>query len=662
MVARRLLESPRPLREVRETVPEGIERAAARALAKAPADRFATAAELARALDEAGTAPAAATVARPQPAISAVAPRHHRRVPLTLALAIGFVIGLGVLFGWLRSHGNVEATGPGATRLLAVLPFENLGDSTVEYFADGITDEVRGKLATLPGLQVIASGSAAQYKRSGKLPQQIAQELGVRYLLTGKIRWEKGAGGASRVRVSPELVEIAGGTPTTRWQQPFDASLTDVFQVQADIAGRVAEALDVALGSGEKQVLAERPTRNLPAYDAYLKGEEVSRGLTVGDPATLRRALAYYEQAIAIDSGFAAAWAARARVFAIRYSNSVPDPALARSALESAERARALAPSRPEPYLALAEYQRSITGDPARVLEYAEQGLKLAPRDVNLLVIAALANQAAGRWEEAARLLGRAQAIDPRSVVTGWRLARSLLFLRQHSEALAACERGLELDPTHLGLLETRVMVHLAQGDLPGARQAVERGLTLVDPAALVAYVATYYDLFWVLDQTRQALLFQLSPASFDGDRGSWGLALGGAYALRGDDRRAHAYADSARAALEDQVRNNPSDAQLHALLGVAYAYLGRKADAIREGKWGVEALPTSQDGFTGPYIEHQLARIYVILGEPDEAIAHLEAVLRVPYYLSKGWLRIDPTFDPIRKHPRFIKLVEGTA
>ena len=155
-----------------------------------------------------------------------------------------------MLFGWLRKHGpeSSDATGP---KLLAVIPFENLGDSADEYFADGITDEVRGKLATLGGLKVIASSSASQYKHSTKSPQQIAQELGVQYLLIGKIRWEKGEGKQSRVRVSPELIQVApGAAPTTRWQQPFDASLTDVFKVQADIAGQVAQALNVALGEG----------------------------------------------------------------------------------------------------------------------------------------------------------------------------------------------------------------------------------------------------------------------------------------------------------------------------------------------------------------------------------------------------------------------------
>ena len=154
---------------------------------------------------------------------------------------------------------------------MAVLPFENLGASEDDYFADGIADAVRGKLTSLPGIQVIARGSSTPYKKTTKTPKQIAQELEVGYLLTATVRWQKGAGAASRVQVSPELVEIPrSGAPTAKWQQPFDAALTDVFQVQSDIATRVARELDLALGAGaEKRLLGEahaepRRLRRLP--------------------------------------------------------------------------------------------------------------------------------------------------------------------------------------------------------------------------------------------------------------------------------------------------------------------------------------------------------------------------------------------------------------
>ncbi len=663
IAARRLSGHVPSVREHRPAVPEPVEQAVRKALAPVPADRFPSAGDFGRALAQSGGT-STASVPTPASPTTAVIPAHpsrqHRHRSVVL-LGLGFLLGLGVLFGWLRKHGSeVPAGGAGEVRRLAVLPFDNLGSADDEYFADGVTDEIRGKLSAIPGLQVTASRSAAEYKKSTKDLATIARELGVDYLLVGKVRWEKGAGGQSRVRVSPELIQVATGS--TRWQQPFDANLTDVFQVQADVAGRVAEALDVALGAGQKQALAERPTRNLPAYDAYLKGEEISGGGAVLDPIALRRALVYYDQAIGLDSAFAAAWAKRSLAFSSLYRNSVPEPATARMALESAERARTLAPELPEGYLALAEYYRGPGEDRARALEQAQLGLKLAPTNVDLLVAAALSQQTVGHWAEAAEFLSRAEAIDPRSATTALRRTRSLLFLRRYDEALAASARALQIAPTSLTLLETRAMVLAAKGDLPAAQERIRSVPEGVDPAAMAAYVASYYDLFWLLDHTQRTLLYQLRPGHFDDDPGSWGLALAGAYALQGDRRRTLAYADSARAGYEEQLRATPDNGQLRALLGVALAYLGRKSDAIREGRRGVELTPIARNAFDGPYIQHQLARIYILVGEPDQAMDQLEPLLRVPYYLSPGWLRIDPTFDPLRKRPRFQALLgDGT-
>ena len=162
---------------------------------------------------------------------------------------------------------------------LAVLPFENLGDSGDAYFAGGVTDEVRGKLAAIPGLEVVASLSSNEYRRCTKPLPEVARELRVNYLLVGKIRWLRGPAGLSRVRVSPELIRLdPGAAPTTRWQQPIDAALTDVFAVQADIAGKVADALGVVLGDSTRRELTVKPTESLAAYDEFLKGKRRRRG------------------------------------------------------------------------------------------------------------------------------------------------------------------------------------------------------------------------------------------------------------------------------------------------------------------------------------------------------------------------------------------------
>jgi TolB-like protein/tetratricopeptide (TPR) repeat protein len=667
MMMKRLTEPVPSVRRVRPSVPEAVDQAIQRALAPVPADRFATAGQLAQALQ-----PAAATVtstptstptvvapSAPVAAIGAPPPpsrRSARRVPLAvLTLGLGFAVGLGVLFAWRRSRAVAESeTGP---RVLAVLPFENLGDSTTEYFADGVTDAVRGKLSTLPGLQVIASRSSNEYKHSAKGLPVIARELGADYLLIARIRWAKAGDGTSRVEVSPELVEVASGTaPRTKWQQPFDAAITDVFQVQADIAGKVASALNVALGSTQQQTLTEKPTQNLAAYDAFLKGE-ASQGLTIQDPPSLRSAINNYERAVALDSTFVQAWAQLARANAAYYYDVTPTPAGDEAARRAAERAMALAPGRAESQLALGTYLGNVRHEDARALEALETGLKAAPGSAELLTAAALAEQSLGRWDAALKHLERAGALDPRSPAAVRRLSQTLIRLRRYPEAIAAADRGLALAPTNLDLLENKAMAYLAQGDFAGAQAVIRSAPAEVEPTALVATFGNYWDLCWALDDPEQQLLLRLPVGAYDGDRGTWGVVIAQTYYLRGDLAKARAYADSGLAGIGETLKATPDDPQRRVFLGLMLAYLGRKPEAIREGERAASLMAALHDGYMGPYIQHQLARIYVLAGEPDKAIDQLEVLLKMPYFLSPGWLRIDPNFAPLRSNPRFQKL-----
>jgi serine/threonine-protein kinase len=650
MIARRLTEAPRPLRQVRETVPESVARAVDRALARAPADRFPSAAEFAKALDEPSSVPTAVTAVQPGPAA-----RVRRHAPMTLALALGFVLGLGVLFGWLRSQKDAPAAGTGTTRLLAVLPFENLGSGEDEYFADGVSDEVRGKLAGLPGLQVTARSSSTQYKKSGKSPEEIGRELGVDYLLTGTVRWDKSEG-RSRVRVSPELIRVATGS--TEWQQPFDAALTEVFEVQADVAGRVAEALDLALGSRERAALAEKPTANTAAYDAYLRGEAASLAMGTGVPDQLRAAITFYERAVALDSAFAQAWGRLARAHSLVYANGLPSVERERAAREASERVLRLAPDHPATHLAQGDYLQYVARDFEGANRAYAAGLRLAPQDPDLLQANALLEVRAGRWEQGLAQLTRAQTVDPRSVVTARRRGFILLRMRRYAEAMAASDYGIELDSSNLGAFMNKVMTWLAQGDLERARMVIRQAPAAFDPTMLAANFGQFFELSWALPEDLQALQLRLTPAAFN-DRRSWATSLAEAYRLRGDRARARAYADSARMESEALARTIPDEAQNRVFLGVMLAILGRKAEAIREGELAVSMIPTSKDAYAGPYLQHQLVRIYILTGEPEKALDRLEPLLGVPYYLSPGMLRIDPNFDPIRQHPRFQRLVE---
>ena len=203
-------------------------------------------------------------------------------------------------------------------------------------------------------------------------------------------------------------------------------------------------------------------------------------------------------------------------------------------------------------------------------------------------------------------------------------------------------------------------MVPLAQGDLAGAREVLRRTPKEVEPAALVTYLANFWDLVWLLDDAQQRLLVGLRPDAFGDDRSQWGIVLAQAYALRGDGARTKIYADSARLAFEAQLKDTPEDAQRRVELGLALAYLGRRDEAVREGERAVSLLPVTKDAYTGAYVQHQLARIYLLAGEPEKALDRLEPLLKIPYYLSPGWLRIDPTFAPLRGNPRFERLAAG--
>ena len=651
VIAKRLSEPIPHIRTVRESVPEAIEQAVSKALAKAPADRYSSAAEFTRALQAIGPG-------RGGGADGFVLLRFLRRRPVFAALVVGFVVGVGVLFGWRRLRGGEAGASP--TRL-AVLPFENLGRPEDEYFADGVSDAVRGKLTALPGLVVIARTSSMQYRKTAKSPRDIAQELGVRYLLTGTVRWAKGPAGRNRVQVTPELIEVmTAGAPESRWELPFDAALTDVFKVQADIASNVAHALSVALGGAEQQALAVRPTDDLAAYDAYLRGEAASQAMNSGDQSSLQRAANLYAQAVGLDSVFGLAWARLAEAGAYVYAVTKPTPAQADATRWALEHAVKLAPGAPETQRAVGIYEYLVRGDATAALQAFEAGLTRAPTNTDLLTSAASAEQVLSRWGQALARLERAQALDPRSVRVARGLAAVLLSLRRWPEARAAAARGLAVAPTMPELIGDQIASYLGEGDLATAQRMLRGVPREVDRAALLYALVGRWDLEWLLDDEQQRVLLSLPLSAFGDEPGQWNEARAETYWFRGDRVRARVYADSARRAFEAMLTHPPERAARtlaleHAFLGLALAFLGRRAAAVHEGQVAV-----ASSGTVDAYVEHQLARIYILVGQPDRALDQLELLLRVPYILSPGWLRIDPNFAPLRGNPRFERLAAG--
>ncbi len=645
-IARRFTDMPRPLRAIRDAVPEQVERAVQKALSRTTADRFATARQFAEALQLPATP--AATPA-PGTLIATAATRRPRRwSPALITLAIGFILGLGVLFAWRSRQGDAIPSGP---RLLAVLPFQTIGDSANAYFADGMTDEVRGKLSGLATLRVIAGGSSNDYRGSTKSLLEIGKELGVSYLLLGKVRWAKAPDGSSLVRVSPELVQVSGNAPISLWQQPFDADPADVFAVQAQIASQVAAALGTELGSREQHELARSPTSNSAAYDLYLKGQALSSP----DAGTSRQAAQSYEQAVALDSTFVDAWAQLGRAMLRVYVNGSRDPGASGRAREAVMRALALDSSSVAALTAAATmYRTAGLEDPAKAETMVAKALRIAPNDAQVLRLAGVMAMDAGKFTEAVATLERARKVDPRSPGILGILQQAYVFKHRYDDARAAGTAALASAPDDLNLLEYQVMTHLAQGDLAGGqaeiRSAIDRG---VAAPAIVAFFAGYRELSWALDQRGQQLLFRLTPVAFDNDRAWWGQSLATASWERGDRAAARAYADSALALSAAQLAASPRDAQLHALQALMLAYLGR-ADAARSEIARAMALSTTSDR---AYLSMLGVRVSLALGDTGHALDGIEWLLKQPSPMTQAWLRIDPTFRSLRGNPRFEQL-----
>jgi len=265
-----------------------------------------------------------------------------------------------------------------------------------------------------------------------------------------------------------------------------------------------------------------------------------------------------------------------------------------------------------------------------------------------------------GRFEEALENFRQAERLDPRAVSNKSAVGDTYQRLRRTVEARESFERLLTLAPNNLNAIEALVMTHLQDGDLPGARAAIARWARGVDPDELVAYFANFYDLVWVLDAGQIDRLRRLTPAAFDDNPGAWAIAQAQASQLAGDAAGTRAYAEQAVKSFDEQLVSLPNEPGLLAPRALALAYLGRKDEALREAQRAVELGGPQRDAQGGTYYLHQLARVEIVTGEHEKAMDHLERLLKTPYYLSAGVLKIDPNFDPLRRNPRFQKLVSG--
>jgi TolB-like protein len=325
-----------------------------------------------------------------------------------------------------------------------VLPFENLGAAQDEYFADGITDEIIGRLARLSGLGVIARSSAMRYKGKDRTIAQIGEELDVKYVLDGTVRWDKSGPGASRVRVSPELIRVADGANV--WAEPYQAALAGIFEIQSAVAERVAEALDVALLEPERRALAAKPTESFEAYDLYLLGRHHLRMRT---PEGFERAIDCFNRAIARDTGFAAAHAGLAETYAslpsfTKAQASEVLPQAKTAALRALALDSTLAEAHAASGLIAYEFEWDWAAAETRLREAIRLNPSYATARLHYTYLLITLGRLAEAWDELERAQHYAPLSDPFDVGFAFRL------LREPERAVAKFKQSLELDPASL--------------------------------------------------------------------------------------------------------------------------------------------------------------------------------------------------------------------
>ena len=573
-------------------------------------------------------------------------------------LAIVLVVG-AVAYGASGLRPTASGADPVALagrKMLAVLPFENLGSPDQEYFADGLSEAVATRLGSIQRLGVIAWPSASQYKGTRKSPQQIGRELGVQYILEGSVRWDKGSG-TSRIRVSPTLIRASDAAQL--WADQYDTTLTGVFAVQTNLATRVAGALDIAVLDAERRLLEARQTTNLQAYDLYLRGRElVDREYL--SPASVRTAIGFYERAVALDSNFALAytWLSVGLVWLhVTYTDRSPD--LLGRGKAALDRALRLDPDLPESHGALGFYYLKVLGDNDRALKELTRARRMRPNDPYFAAVLADISDDQGRWSDALAYGREAAALDPLNMYLASGPALTYAELRQFTQATYYYDRALAMRPESFDAQLGKALAYLGQtGDLAGAQRLLPDMSRPMDGAGGGAAVFSLCDIASLLDAKRQARVLSLGPVALEGD--SAVLALMKALVLRANGRNLEGRAqfDSARMFLDITVRHWPSDDYYAGLLGLALAGLGHSVDAIREGKRAVDLVPVTKDAQWAGYLRANLARIYLLLDRRDEAIEQLEIVLSRPGPLSAGWLRADPFWDPLRSSSRFQRLI----
>jgi serine/threonine-protein kinase len=538
-------------------------------------------------------------------------------------------------------------------KTIAVLPFHNLSkDSTQIYFCDGIREEILNHLHKASPFTVRSRTSSDHYRDTEKTSSVIGEELNVNYLVEGSVGFEE-----NQLKIWIQLIDAKNDEHI--WSEDYIRERKQVFSIQSEIARKIAEELRVILSPDEIEKMESRPTENLQAYQAYLRGRYY-----IGQPhfslQNWNLALQNFQQAVEIDTGFALAYAELARSHARLYylRHDLSESRLMKSR-QAAEKALELGPDQPRVHLALGYYYLYAYRDQKSALKHLEIAEKDLPNDVEIMIAKADILASLGRWEEYIKLLDKASELSPREPSILTELAFGLWLSRRYNDALNACNRAIALDPE---LTWPYLYKVYAIWSWKGPNQESRNALTNIDIEHEFYLWSWYFQ--EVGEGNYEAALQLMSDVSVD-----WGVnhkisampkTLFSAliYDYQNKNKLANEDYKTAVKLLERKVMEIPDDPRYHSALGIAYAGIGRKVDAIKEGEKAVDLLPMAVDAFYGiPYVI-DLVVIYTMVGEFDLAIDQLEYLLTVPSWLSTTWFDWDFRFAPLKTHPKYQELI----
>jgi len=588
---------------------------------------------------------------------------RRRRAAFAVAGVALIVAAIGA-GAWMYQRAQSSAE---IERSIAVLPFENRSeDKANAYFAEGIQDEILTRLSKIADLKVISRTSTQHYKSAPENLSEIGKQLGVAHILEGSVQ-RSGDG----VRVNVQLIKAANDSHL--WADTFDRKLTDIFSVESEVAKAIADQLRAKLTGQEEQVIAAKPTDNVEAYDAYLRGLAYSLKIAL-TPANSLAAQKYLKEAVRLDPKFALAWALLSYVDSIGYvtQNLQPTVALREEARQAAETALTLQPTLGEAILAKGYYHYACLKDYDTAVRCFEQAREFLPNSSKIPESLGYVTRRRGQWDRSESYFNEAERLDPRNVFLLNQHAISYTDLRRFPEALRKLDQVLDITPDDIDAFARKAGIAEAEGDLPRA-SAILAPLhpTADDTNALETQV--YHAILErrpaVMIARLQEILAKPNPA-FGYLNGELRFYLGWAQEVAGEHAAAQETWRQARSELEPFLKEQPENFALIGDLALINMGLGDKAAALALAEQAMAANPIEKDAVYGPFPIEILARVTAQTGEPDRAIAALQKVLSIPYAsalgsnvpLTPALLRLDPMFDPLRNDPRFKALTEGSA